>query len=102
MGALEKPFSINASRCLSYLTIESKRQIGPEEGRKMGNCFFGCDRCQEACPFNKHKDPEEILLPSSEEILEMQDQEFIKRFGKTAFKRAGLEKIKGNIRAIMA
>jgi epoxyqueuosine reductase len=102
MGALERPFSINASRCLSYLTIESKSQIGPEEGRKMGNCFFGCDSCQEACPFNRDKDLKEILLPTSEQILEMQEPEFIRRFGKTTFKRAGLEKIKGNIKAIGA
>ena len=101
-GALEKPFSINASRCLSYLTIEHKGQAGQAEGVKMGDCFFGCDKCQEACPFNGHKDSKEVLLPSSEEILEMQEQEFIRRFGKTSFKRAGLEKIKGNIKAIGA
>jgi len=100
--ALERPFSINASRCLSYLTIESKGQVSPVEGMKMGNCFFGCDRCQEACPFNGHKESGKVLLPSSEEILEMQGEEFDRRFGKTSFKRAGLEKVKGNIRAIMA
>jgi epoxyqueuosine reductase len=100
MGALEKPFSINASRCLSYQTIEYKGQLGPSEGVNMEDCFFGCDKCQEACPFNGHKDLKEILLPSSEEILEMQDREFIRRFGKTSFKKTGLEKIKGNIRAI--
>jgi epoxyqueuosine reductase len=100
MGALEKPFSLNASRCLSYLTIENKDQVGPVAGKKMGGCFFGCDRCQEACPFNRHKDSKKILLPSVDEILNMQDEEFIKRFGRTSLKRAGLEKIKGNIRAM--
>jgi epoxyqueuosine reductase len=101
-GALEMPFSINASLCLSYLTIESKSKVGPGEGMKMENCFFGCDRCQGACPFNGHKDSREVLLPPSEEILEMQGEEFDRRFGKTSFKRAGLEKIKENIRAINA
>lgn len=99
-GALEKPFSINASRCLSYLTVEYKGQAGALEGRKMGDCFFGCDRCQEACPFNGQEQKREILLPSSDEILNMQEDEFAHRFGRTSFKRTGLEKIKGNIRVI--
>ncbi|MBN1626756.1 MAG: tRNA epoxyqueuosine(34) reductase QueG [Deltaproteobacteria bacterium] len=101
-GALEGPFSIDASRCLSYLTIEYKGQIGPEEGKVMGDCFFGCDRCQEACPFNSQDNKTETILPSSHEILNMQEDEFTERFGKTALKRAGLEKIKGNIMALGA
>jgi len=100
MAALETPFAIDASRCLSYLTIEYKGQVGSMEGRRMGNCFLGCDRCQEACPFNSIEKSNEILLPSSNEILEMQNEEFIRKFGRTALKRAGLEKIKGNINAI--
>jgi epoxyqueuosine reductase len=99
-GALEKPFSINASKCLSYLTVEYKGNVGQREGKKMGDCFFGCDRCQEACPFNGQENSREIALPSSEEIINMQDEDFIRRFGRTSFKRAGLEKIKGNIAAI--
>lgn len=102
MGALERPFSLDASRCLSYLTVEYKDQVGPVEGRNMGDCFFGCDRCQEVCPFNGHNSSREVMLPSSKEILEMQEEEFIQRFGRTAFKRAGIEKIKGNIRALGA
>lgn len=101
-GALEMPFSLNASKCLSYLTIEYKGQAGPREGKNMGDCFFGCDRCQEACPFNGHNSAREVMLPSSKEILEMQEEEFIKRFGRTALKRAGIEKIKGNLKAIGA
>lgn len=101
-GALESPFSMKASGCLSYLTIESKDQVGSAAGEKMGDCFFGCDRCQESCPFNEQDQSREVLLPSSQELLEMQEDEFIRRFGKTSFKRAGLEKLKGNIRAIMA
>ena len=99
-GALECPFSINASKCLSYLTIEHKGQVGLREGKNMGDCFFGCDRCQEACPFNAQDNTKDIMLPSLDEIMNMKDDEFIQRFGRTAFKRAGIEKIKGNIRAI--
>ncbi len=100
MGALERPFSIDASKCLSYLTIESKDQVGSAIGKKMGDCFFGCDRCQEACPFNAQDNSKDEILPSSDEILNMSEDEFTGRFGRTALKRAGLEKIKGNLKAI--
>ena len=99
-GALEKPFSLDASKCLSYLTIETKGEVQRELGEKMGDCFFGCDQCQEACPFNEGKSSAEISLPPTDEILLMEDADFKERFGRTAIARAGLEKLKSNIRAI--
>jgi epoxyqueuosine reductase len=99
-GALEEPFSLNASICLSYLTIESKRHTDKDEGIMMGRCFFGCDRCQEVCPFNKQEGSREILLPSTDEILNMDRKSFSERFGNTALARTGIEKIQMNIRAI--
>jgi epoxyqueuosine reductase len=99
-GALENPFSLNVSKCLSYLTIEDKRHVSKEEGVMMGECFFGCDRCQEVCPFNMGNKSREILLPSSEEFLRMDRVSFTERFGNTALARAGVEKIQANIRAI--
>ena len=99
-GALEKPFSLNASNCLSYLTIERKQHVNREEGIMMGRCFFGCDRCQEVCPFNKGGKSKEILLPSTEELLKMDMGSFSERFGNTTLARAGVEKIQMNIRAI--
>lgn len=99
-GALEKDFSLNASRCLSYLSIEYGRAVNSETGRIMGNCFFGCDVCQEACPFNGEALLREPELPSTDEILEMDEKDFEEKFGTTAFARAGLEKIKSNLRAV--
>lgn len=99
-GALEAPFSLDASKCLSYLTIEHRGEIGSSIGNKMGNCFLGCDICQEVCPFNEDRTIESPMLPSTEEILGMSDEDFMARFGKTALNRAGLKKIKSNIRAI--
>jgi epoxyqueuosine reductase len=99
-GALEGPFCLNASRCLSYLTIERKGNIDKDEGAMMGRCFFGCDKCQEVCPFNKIGVSREILLPSTDEILHMDRASFSERFGNTALARAGIEKIQMNIRAI--
>jgi len=99
-GALEMPFSLNASKCLSYLTIEHGGEVDSKTGKKMGDCFFGCDVCQEVCPFNEETALRNISLPSTEEMLRMKEKDFEERFGKTAFARAGLEKIQSNIRAI--
>ena len=99
-GALERPFSLNASKCLSYLTIERKQHVNKEEGIMMGGCFFGCDKCQEACPFNRNGKSKEILLPSTKELLGMDRESFSERFGNTTLARAGVEKIQMNIRAI--
>ena len=100
-GALEKPYAINAFKCLAYLTIEDKKEIDGEFAGKMGDCFFGCDRCQEVCPYNKeHPAKKEILLPSREEILSMKEEEFETRFGRTVLGRAGLTKIRSNLRVV--
>jgi epoxyqueuosine reductase len=99
-GALERPFSLDASRCLSFLTIEYKGKLPGGIGRKMGDCFFGCDRCQEVCPYNSRDQSPEVALPATDEILRMNDTDFKSRLGQTAFSRAGLEKLKSNIRGI--
>ena len=99
-GALEKPFCLDASKCLSYLTIEYKARVSEADGRNMGDCFFGCDRCQEVCPFNGSERRRDTLLPSADKFLIMDNDYFLKSFGKTAFARAGFEKIKTNIQVI--
>jgi epoxyqueuosine reductase len=100
MGALEGPFSLEASKCLSYLTIEYSGDVGPAEGRKMGRCFFGCDVCQEVCPMNAGSAQETVCLPGVDDFLGMGEREFRERFGDTALARAGLRKIQSNIRAL--
>jgi len=99
-GALDGPFSMDASRCLSYLTIEHRGEVSHETGKKMGDCFFGCDACQEACPFNGDKSSRDVCLPSTDDMLRMEAKDFEEKFGETAFARAGLGKLKGNIRAV--
>lgn len=101
-GALDGPFSFDATQCLSYLTIEHPADINAETGKSMGNCFFGCDICQEVCPFNKQNETGKVMLPSTLEILQMEPNVFKDQLGTTALSRAGLNKIKRNILAIKA
>lgn len=99
-GALEAPYRLNAAKCLSYRTIEQKGMVDKKTGKQMGDCFFGCDVCQEVCPLNKRDEPGEVILPSINDIFSMDEASFQASYGKTAFARAGLNKIQGNIRAM--
>jgi epoxyqueuosine reductase len=101
-GALEKPYHLNASKCLAYLTIEHKGGFPQSLGAQMKGCFLGCDQCQEACPHNKGAPPSRVSMPSSEEILLMGEEDFKKRFGRTSLARPSMERIKSNLRAALS
>jgi epoxyqueuosine reductase len=59
-GALVKPYQLDARRCISYLTIEHKGELPPELKDKFHNRAFGCDICQDVCPWNKKAKPHDI------------------------------------------
>ncbi len=96
-GALLAPYVLDARRCISYLTIEC-RDIIPRHLRPLiGNRIFGCDDCQEACPWNRfaRTTSEENFLPSEERgmrdlipLAGITDEEFKRRFGKSPLYRA--------------
>jgi epoxyqueuosine reductase len=56
-GAIVEPYVVDARRCISYFTIESRGPIPVEYRRQMGNRIFGCDDCQLACPWNRYARP---------------------------------------------
>jgi len=101
-GALESPFSLDAARCLSYLSVEYGGELGEDAGMQMGSCFLGCDRCQEACPCNGFPGKRKASLPSAREILAMDESTFRESLGTTALSRAGLDRLKRNILAVKA
>ncbi len=100
--------TINASRCISYLTIELKDEILPGEFKgKMNDWIFGCDICQDVCPWNRNPLPhqEEAFLPHPD-LLQMtkEDWEQLSRpvfnelFRKSAVKRTGYKGLMRNVR----
>jgi epoxyqueuosine reductase len=99
-GAITAPRAVDASRCLSYRTVEWKGQVGPGTARRMGDCFLGCDRCQEVCPHNPGGGARRVVLPPAAELLRMDEETFRERYGRTALSRPGLEKIRSNLRAV--
>ncbi|MBQ7221854.1 MAG: epoxyqueuosine reductase, partial [Bacteroidales bacterium] len=104
-GALREDGFLDAGKCISYHTIESKELYEKRVFDGKGY-FFGCDRCLNVCPWNVpglEGWPEfaqnkcEIEALSKEEWLNMSQEEFEKRFNDTPLERPGLEKLKNNI-----
>jgi epoxyqueuosine reductase len=100
-------YFLDASRCISYLTIELRDEIPPSFKGQMDNWMFGCDVCQEVCPWNRfaerHQEPAfephpELLDMSRRDWQELTEEVFGRIFQKSAVKRAKYEGLKRNIR----
>jgi epoxyqueuosine reductase len=92
-GALAEGYVLKAPLCISYLTIEHRGPIPYELRPKLGNWIFGCDICQEVCPWNEkfgrpRDDLVEELFPSLPALLTLDEAEFRARFGRSAVRRA--------------
>lgn len=105
-GAFPTERVLDATRCISYLTIEQKQPIDAELAAQMEGWIFGCDICNAVCPWNERfatpaDDPalRPRHLPPARDWLEMDHREFSARFGDTALARTGLERVQRNVRA---
>jgi epoxyqueuosine reductase len=89
-GALERGYTMDPRRCLSYLTIEHRSAIPVGLRPALENWIFGCDICQEVCPWNAESssDADETLAPSLPALLALDESAFRARFRKTAIMRA--------------
>tara|TARA_R110000823_G_scaffold315678_2_gene449470 strand:- start:37259 stop:38188 length:930 start_codon:yes stop_codon:yes gene_type:complete len=101
------PYEVDANKCISYLTIELKDQIPDSFQGKMDNWVFGCDICQEVCPWNRFSKPHsEPTFHPKNELLELfnnnwqdlTEEVFRSVFKGSAVKRTKLEGLKRNIK----
>ncbi|MEM8598947.1 MAG: tRNA epoxyqueuosine(34) reductase QueG [Bacteroidota bacterium] len=107
-GALDAPYQIDATRCISYWTIEHRGPEFPlEVAQEFGAWLFGCDICQDVCPWNKFKRPtqEPRFLPRDSvtdtelrEWVELDLETYRKRFKGTPVKRAKFDGFQRNVR----
>ncbi|MEJ2615376.1 MAG: tRNA epoxyqueuosine(34) reductase QueG, partial [Ignavibacteriaceae bacterium] len=105
-NAIIDEYVINANKCISYLTIENKSEIPEQFKGKFDNWIFGCDICQEVCPWNnkfsKVTDKVEFFPVynnkeiSLDEVVALSKEEFNKRFKESPVKRAKLSGLKRN------
>jgi epoxyqueuosine reductase len=102
--AIVQEYVVDANKCISYLTIENKNEIPEEFKGKFDNWLFGCDICQDVCPWNQ-KFPVETLIndfhPKNkelvlDEVIEMNEAEFKQKFQTSPVKRAKLGGLKRN------
>ena len=105
-GALVKPYEIDASKCISDSTIELKDEIPSEFNGNMDNWAFGCDVCQDVCPWNrfsrKHNEPlfnpnQEMMKMGKKEWEELTEETFEVIFKNSAVKRTKYKGLKRNI-----
>jgi len=102
-AAFPEPYVLDSRRCISYLTIEHKSAV-PEGLRSLvGEWVFGCDICQEVCPWNSRPDRGDPELeaagdpPRMAEMMEMGREEFNRRFAGTPLRRAGWSRLLRNV-----
>ncbi len=109
--AFVEPYVLDARRCISYLTIEHEGAIPEALRPRMGNWVFGCDVCQEVCPWNRrrdvsngaaatrssrlHFDPD-TCAPRLTDLLEMDERGLLGRYAGTPVERAGLSRLRRN------
>jgi len=97
-GAIVEPYVVDARKCISYLTIESKSSIPTKYRKAMGNRIYGCDDCQIVCPWNKfskltdendfhprHKLDKTTLL----ELIQWTEVDFLENFKGSPIRRIG-------------
>ncbi len=108
--ALLEPYTLDANRCIAYLNVEKRGDFTPEQSAMLGDHLFGCDICQEVCPWNNDAPPArekrfrarpQYAKLSLESIAQMDERDFSKIFSGSAIKRAKHAGLARNARAVL-
>ncbi|PXV62864.1 epoxyqueuosine reductase [Dysgonomonas alginatilytica] len=108
-GAIEQPHLLNAKKCISYQTIENKGEIDQAIVPLLNNRMYGCDICQQICPWNRYARPhtteefiprEEFLSMDHQSIANMTVEDYQRIFKGSAVKRAKYSGIMRNFKAL--
>lgn len=104
--AFPKPYVLDARKCISYLTIELKDEIPEHLRPQMGNWVYGCDVCQEVCPFNRFEketiehafrpDHIDYAAPKLAELLQLTPERFKQKYAHSPIKRIKWERFMRN------
>jgi len=110
--AFVAPRTLDARRCISYLTIEHSGAFSIEQHEWVGDWLFGCDVCQDVCPWNVRfarptTDPDfsprpELVAPDLAELMELDAAAFDARYGDMPFDRSGVEGMRRNAATVVA
>ena len=105
-GAIVRPYEVDATRCLSYLTIETRGEIADEWRSALGERVYGCDICQDVCPWNRRAattadeawQPRDALkAPRLIDLCRLDDQAWRRLIYGSALRRAGLRRIRRSL-----
>ena len=111
-SAIIEPYKVDANKCISYWTIEAKpeKEIPPDISKHMEQWIYGCDICQDICPWNRFasESSQEEFHPRNMEttmsfqtILNMKQEDFSERFRKSPVKRTKLAGLQRNVHALI-
>lgn len=104
--AIVEPYTVDATRCLSYLTIEVRGEVDASLREAVGGRVFGCDICQDVCPWNRRaatsEDPawqprDALAAPRLLDLCRLTDAEWVDLLKGSAMKRAGLHRIRRSL-----
>ena len=104
--AFPAPYTLDARRCISYLTIEHKGPIPEKLRAKLGNRIYGCDDCLAVCPWNKfaktaqeikYQSRSDLRAPDLRELASLNDAKFRAKFSGSPIKRIGRDRFVRNV-----